>query len=306
MRQTFADTFFELGCDDDRLAVVVADISPAGSISKFRDEFPDRFINTGVAEQIMIGICGGMALRGLRPFAYTIATFALLRPYEFVRDDLCYQNLPVTVVGIGGGVNYSTLGTTHQAVEDVALTMTLPNMQVLAPCDPLEVREATTWCAKENQGPAYMRLARAGEPVLTDTAPDSWRFGKIRYLQRGTDVCILTYGALMKQALEVAAALSEKGKSVSVVSVHTLKPLDLDGLRGALSAHEEVIVMEELLPNGGLSHRVKELAWDTNATCKLSTFTLQDAFLHFYGSHEQLLAAHGLSPNAILAKLGYL
>ena len=98
MRNRFADTFYELGKLDPRLCVVVADISPAGSIAKFRTEFPDRFINTGVAEQIMIAMCAGMAQRGLRPFAYTIATFTLYRPFEMVRDDLCYQNLPVTVV----------------------------------------------------------------------------------------------------------------------------------------------------------------------------------------------------------------
>ena len=103
MRNMFADTFYEAAKKDPRLCVVVADISPAGSMEKLRKEYPNRFINTGVAEQIMIGMCAGMAMRGLKPFAYTIATFALFRPYEFVRDDLCYQGLPVTVVGVGGG-----------------------------------------------------------------------------------------------------------------------------------------------------------------------------------------------------------
>ena len=294
MRNMFANTFFEAAVEDERLTVVVADISPAGSISKFRDKFPSRFINTGVAEQIMIGICGGMALRGLRPFAYTIATFALFRPYEFVRDDLCYQNLPVTVVGIGGGVNYSTLGPTHQAMEDISLASTLPNMQVLAPSDPSEVREATLWCARENQGPAYMRLARAGEPVLTADADEPWQFGKIRYLRRGTDICVLSYGSIVKQAIAVADGLREQGNSVSVVSVHTLKPLDTEGLRLALARHRHVIVIEEMLPNGGLSGHVKELAWDSKATCRLDVFTLKD---------DEVLAAHGLSPTAILARL---
>ena len=123
MRNRFADTFYELGKADPRLCVVVADISPAGSIAKFRREFPRRFINTGVSEQIMIGMAAGMAQRGLRPFAYTIATFTLYRPFEMVRDDLCYQNLPVTIVGIGGGVTYSTLGATHHAQEDVAIAV---------------------------------------------------------------------------------------------------------------------------------------------------------------------------------------
>src|SRR5476649_301146 len=156
MRNTFASTFYDLGKVDDRLVVIVADISPAGSIAKFRDDFPERFINTGVAEQVMIGLCAGMAQKGMRPFAYTIATFSVFRPYEMIRDDLCYQDLPVSIVGIGGGVSYSTLGGTHHAMEDVALMTGLPNMPVLAPCDPAETAAATRFLATENQHPAYL------------------------------------------------------------------------------------------------------------------------------------------------------
>ena len=302
MRNNFADTFFEAAAADPRLCAVVADISPAGSMSKFREKFPDRFINTGVAEQIMIGIVAGMAARGLRPFAYTIATFALFRPYEFVRDDLCYQNLPVTVVGIGGGVNYSTLGATHHALEDVTLASTLPNMQVLAPCDPAEVRDATRWCTTQTNGPVYLRLGKAGEPILTKDA-EPWRFGTLRYLRRGRDICLLTYGPVAKVAVAVADALGSRGKSVSVVSVHTLKPLDRAGIAAALAGHAQVAVIEEMLPNGGLASRVKEIALDERATCRIDVFTLKDAFVHCYGSHDEALAAHGLSPDAILARL---
>ena len=170
MRNRFADVFYELGKDDPRLAVVVADISPAGSIARFREDFPDRFINTGVAEQVMIGLCAGMALRGMRPFAYTIATFALFRTFEFVRDDLCYQDLAVTVVGIGGGVTYTNLGGTHHAMEDVAIASAMPNMQVIAPCDPAETEAATRFLALESMHPTYLRLGKAGEPDLTADA----------------------------------------------------------------------------------------------------------------------------------------
>src|SRR5450631_3490782 len=192
MRNRFADTFYELGKTDPRLCVVVADISPAGSIGKFRNEFPQRFINTGVSEQIMIGMVAGMAQRGLRPFAYTIATFTLYRPFEMVRDDLCYQNLPVTIVGIGGGVNYSTLGATHHAQEDVSIASSVPRLSVIAPCDPLETEAATLWCAHQEQGPVYLRLGRAGEPDLSSKSVTPWTFGKIRVLRDGNNVCILS------------------------------------------------------------------------------------------------------------------
>jgi transketolase len=303
VRNTFANTFYEAGKKDPKLCIVVADISPAGSIQKFREEFPERFINTGVAEQIMIGISAGMALRGLRPFAYTIATFTLFRPFEMVRDDLCYQNLPVTIVGVGGGVSYSTLGGTHHAQEDVAIASALPNMQVIAPCDPQECTEATLWCTAQTNGPVYLRLGKAGEPTLTAGA-EPWRFGKVRYLQRGSDVCILTYGVITKMAAEIAEAYRAKGKSVSLVSCHTLKPLDREGVAQALQSHKEVVVIEEHAPQGGLASQTKQIAWDVQAKCTLATYTLQDAFIHCYGSHDQLLAAHGLGRDKILSDLG--
>jgi transketolase len=304
MRNRFANAFYELGKDDPRLCIIVADISPAGSIAKFRTDFPARFINTGVAEQVMIGMAAGMAQRGLRPFAYTIATFALYRPFEMVRDDLCYQNLPVTVVGIGGGVTYSTLGATHHAQEDISIASSIPGLTVIAPCDPAETEAATRWCAVQEQGPVYLRLGKAGEPDLTKAAPEPWAFGKLRLLRSGSDVCILSYGPIMKKAFEVADSFAAIGQSAAIVSVHTLKPLDRGGLAVILKQFPRVVVIEECAPNGSLAARVKELAWEVQATCRLDAFTLQDAFIHCYGSHEDLLAAHGLATKAICAKLG--
>lgn len=304
MRNTFANTFFEASEQDERLCVVVADISPAGAMDKFRRAWPERFINTGVAEQIMIGLCAGMALRGLRPFAYTIATFTLFRPFEFVRVDLCYQNLPVTIVGIGGGVTYSTLGGTHHAQEDVAVASAIPNMAVIAPCDPAETRLATLWCVKQDRGPVYLRLGKAGEPDLTANAVDGFEFGKLRYLKRGRDTCILGYGSILKVGAELAAKFESRGESVSLVSVHTVKPLDTAGVEAALRLHKRVVVIEEMAPSGGLGARVKEIAWDIGAKCRLECFSLRDAFLHNYGSHGDLLAAHGLDTKTLSSRLG--
>ncbi len=303
MRNTFSETLYECGKADPSVCIVVADISPVGSMVKFREECPGRFVNVGVAEQVMIGMCAGMALKGLQPFAYTIATFSLYRPFEMVRDDLCYQNLPVTVVGMGSGITYSTLGGTHHSMEDVAIASALPNMQVIAPCDPLETIEATRYCATQKVGPVYLKLGKAGEPRVTETAVEPFVIGKIRYLQKGGDICILTYGPMIAQALAVTRQLESGGASVSVVSVHTLKPLDRDGIAKALRNHKRVVVMEENIPHGALASRVKEIAWDTKAPCDLKTFSLKDEFIHCYGSHEQLLDQHGISVDRVLAAL---
>lgn len=295
MRDTFAKTLYELAREDDRVCIVVADISPAGSMARFREEFPARFINVGVAEASMIALCGGLALRGARPFAYTIATFTLYRPFEQVRDDLCYQNLPVTVVGIGGGVTYSTLGGTHHAQEDVAVMSAIPNMAVIAPCDPAEAGAATRACAGRD-GPTYLRLGKAGEPTLTADAPEPFRFGKVRTIKPGKDVCIISYGPIMKMAFEAAQRIEqERGGSVAVVSAHTLKPLDAEGIARVLRGYKQVVVLEEHSRIGGLAAQVKEIAWDAKAACDLRTFSLRDEFIHHFGSHADLLAAHGLT-----------
>ena len=299
MRNTFSETLYECAKADPSVYVIVADISPAGSMAKFQQEYPERFINVGVAEQVMIGISAGLALKGCRPFAYTIATFSLYRPFEMVRNDLGYQNLPVTVVGMGAGVIYSTLGGTHHTQEDMAIAGAIPNMQILAPCDPLECIDATRHCATQSKGPVYLRIGKAGEPRLTEKA-EPFVFGKLRYLRRGSDVCIISYGVITKMAAQIADKLQAAGKSVSLVSCHTVKPLDRAGIAEALQRHKHVIVIEEHAPQGGVAPQTKQIAWDTGAKCRLDTFSLQDAFIHNYGSHDDLLAAHGLSTERIL------
>src|SRR6516165_680259 len=213
MRDTFAQAFYEEAQTNPKLFMVVADISPASKIANFKQEFPTRFIDVGVAEQTLIGLSAGLALRGYKPFAYTIANFTIYRPFEQVRDDVCYQNLPVTVVGMGAGITYSPLGATHHTLEDVAVMGAIPNMSIIAPCDPLEVTEAVHFAARHN-GPIYLRLGKSGEPVLTDRAPDRFRFGRVRQIKAGQDICILSYGPIMKLAADVARRLeSEKGLS---------------------------------------------------------------------------------------------
>lgn len=304
MRNAFSETFYELAKEDDKLCLVVADISPAGSIEKFRQEFPDRFVNTGVAEQVMVGMVAGMAQRGLTPFAYTIATFALYRPFEMVRDDLAYQGLPVTVVGIGGGVSYASLGGTHHAQEDIFIASSIPTMQVLAPCDPLEVVEATKHCVSQKEGPLYLRLGRAGEPNLTEKASDPFVFGKARYINEGKKVCIISYGPIMELAVELHQRYKEKDIDASLVSMHTLKPLDQESIERFLKKYDDIIVVEEISPYGYLAAQIKLMAWEIKAECNIHSFSLKDEFIHVYGKPQELLSAHGLSIENISRKLG--
>ncbi len=294
MRNKFSDKIFELAKKDKSICVVVADISPGGSMLEFQKKFSERFINCGVAEQTMIGLGSGLAMRGYKPFCYTISTFALFRPYEFVRVDVCYQNLPVVIVGMGAGAIYSTLGGTHQSIEDVALATSLPNMQVICPCDPDEMSAATEWCVKKNQGPVYLRLGKAGEPNLTKNSRNKFEFGKIRYLKKGKDVCIISYGPILKNAFKISEFLNKYSISSSIVSFHTIKPFDKMGLIKILKKYKRILVFEEHIENGGLSQKIKSVANDINYKKKILSFTLKDKFFHFYGSHDELLIKHGL------------
>lgn len=301
MRDAFGRTVCQIAQQDPNVFVVVADISPAASMAAFVKEYPEQFINVGVAEQSMIGLCAGLALRGCKPFAYTIATFSAYRPFEQIRDDLCYQNLPVTVVGVGGGVAYSLLGGTHHAQEDIAVLGALPNMSIMAPCDPLEAIAATWTCAR-HRGPIYLRLGKAGEPDLTSNAVEPFEFGRLRLLKEGRDVCFVSYGPILGMVREVALKVErDTGKSVALVSAHTLKPLDTSRLARILNDFETVVVVEEHSERGGLAAQAKQLAWETRATCKLHTFSLKDEFIHVYGSQTDLWSAHGLSPDRIYA-----
>lgn len=302
MRDAFARALYQVAKAQPRVFIVVADISPAGSMAPFRADFPNQFINVGVAEQGMIGICAGLAMRGCTAFAYTIATFSLYRPFEQIRDDLCYQNLPVTVVGIGSGLVYSTLGGTHHTQEDIAVMGAIPNMSIIAPCDPLETEAATWACAQHKQGPIYLRLGKAGEPDLTSKALSPFEFGKIRYLKEGKRMCVISYGSIMKMAYEVAARIeSARANPVAIACAHTLKPLDREGIAEILRAFETVVVIEEHSQRGALGAQVKELAWEISASAQLYTFGLKDEFIHIYGTQADILNAHGLNAERIAA-----
>lgn len=295
MRNKFADVFFEEAKKNRNLGLVVADISPAGSIEKFRKKYPDRFINTGVAEQIMIGMCAGMAQQGMKMVAYTIATFALYRPFEFVRDDICYQNLPITIVGIGGGVTYSTLGATHHAQEDISIASSIPNMQVICPADPLETEAATKWCLNKSKKPTYLRLGKAGEKNYTEIAKQKWQFGKIRQIKKGSKIAIISVGPIIRISFDLITLGKKSLKNSSIYSCSTIKPLDYLTLSKIFNSYEKIVIIEESSGTGTLSNQVKKLAFEKKYKGEIKSFNLKDKFFHVYGNHDDLLNVHDLT-----------
>ena len=300
MRNIFAETLYKEAIKNKKIYVVAADISPAGSMEMLRKKYPDRFINTGVAEQSMIGISAGLAMRGMKPFAYTIATFALYRPFEMIRDDICYQNLPVTIVGMGAGTIYSTLGGTHLTQEDISIARSIPNMTVLAPSDLYEMKSSVKYLSNLSKKPCYLRIGKSGEKDYKFKESENWKFGKIRKICNGKiNTCIITYGPIIKMAIEV-----KKKSNIAIYSAHTLKPFDYKTLKNIFKNYKKVIVIEDHSEIGGLSSICKEFAHDCGYLNKIKNFSLKDKFFHFYGSQKELLERkHGISASKILREI---
>lgn len=300
MRNIFAETLYSFAKKNKKIHVVAADISPAGSMETFRKKYPNRFINTGVAEQVMIGVAAGLAMRQQITFAYTIATFSLYRPFEMIRDDICYQKLPVTIVGMGAGSIYANLGGTHLTQEDISIAKSIPNMQVLAPCDPLELKNAVKFCCTKNKGPLYLRIGKSGEKNFTSKAIEKWQFGKIRKITNGSKICFMSYGPIIKKAFEINNQLKKYNIKSSIYSCHTLKPLDKIRIKKILKKYKIICVIEDHSEIGSLTNEIKNLSYDLNINPKILSYCLKDQFIHSYYDQETLLNKHGITNSKII------
>ena len=303
MRNQFAKTIFELSKKNKNIHVVVADISPAGKMQEFQKKFPKRFINVGVAEQAMIGLSAGLAMNKKKVFAYTISTFSLYRPFEMIRVDLCYQNLPVCIVGMGAGTIYANLGATHLTQEDISIARSVPNLSVVCPSDPYELENAVKYFCKSSKGPMYLRIGKTGEPNFKYLETEKWKFGKMRKIKKGKDLCFLTYGPIMKMVVNISKKLESYNKYPSIFSCHTLKPFDANRLKKIFKKFKNIIIVEDHSIIGGLTSIVKELAYENNYTGKIFSYNLRDKFLHSYSNQSDLLKKHGIDEEKIFNQL---
>ena len=299
MRNCFGNEICKQAIKNKKIYILFADITPTGNVASFKKKYPHRFVNIGVSEQTMISMCAGLSLQGMRPFAYTIATFSLYRPFEMVRDGICYQNLPVTIVGMGSGTSYPTLGGTHLTQEDVSIARSIPNMNIIAPCDPNELKDAINFCCTKSKFPVYLRIGRAGEKNFTTNSSDKWRFGKIRKIFSGKDICFLTFGPIVRKAFDVKDKLMVKNISSEIYSCHTLKPFDYDGLKKIFKKFKLIVIIEDHSKIGGLNSIVKTFAYENCYYGKIISYSLKDEFIHCYGTQDDLLARHNISNKKI-------
>jgi transketolase len=293
MRNAFADEITQLARDDERIVLLSGDIGNR-LFDRFRAHSPERFFNCGVAEANMMGVAAGLAMSGYRPVVYTITPFTTTRCLEQIRVDVCYHNVPVTIVGTGSGLSYASLGPTHHSCEDMAVLRTLPNMSVLCPADSVELRQCLRQ-AMQSDGPVYMRIGKKGEPVLYKEEP-TLRLGHSQTLRQGSDVCFVAGGTIMPVVLAAAEALSQGGILARVESFHTVKPLDLETLEQIFSTFPLVAVVEEHGRIGGLYGAIAE--WQSlrpRPGPRLLSFGVDDVFLHEVGSQDYARARFGLT-----------
>jgi len=301
MRNAFAAALTEMAGLDERIVLLSGDIGNR-LFDTFRERFPTRFYNCGVAEANMTGMAAGMALCGLRPFTYTITPFATTRVIEQIRVDICYHNVPVTIVGTGSGLSYASLGPTHHSCEDVGIMRCFPNLTVVCPADSSEVGPALR-ATLNLPGPAYIRLGKKGEPVV-HTSPPDFEIGRGIIMLEGADICLLGMGTMTAVALEAAALLEAAGVSARVVSMHTVKPLDEALLAESFARFSVVGVVEEHSIIGGLGSAVAEwLARRTPCGTRLEVFGTPDLFLSEAGSQTYMRQKCGLTAELIAERM---
>lgn len=292
-RSAQADTLLMLAADYPEMVALSADLTPTARLVEFKDTYPDRFFDVGIAEQNLIDFSAGLALEGLRPFAVGLAAMVPMRPAEQMRAAIGYMKANVTVIGIEAGVRFGPLGNTHYAMDDIAVVRAIPNFTVIAPSDPLSTHKALYACI-EHEGPVYMRLTGGpGYPVMYAEDFD-FRIGKAIEYRSGSDVAFITSGSLLADAVGAADILEGKGISTRVVDMHTVKPLDTEMLDRVFAENQLVVTVEEHSSMGGLGGAVAEYKAGFVDAPKQVIASLGDKFQKL-GDHKFLMKENGLT-----------
>ncbi|MEA1929338.1 MAG: transketolase C-terminal domain-containing protein [Patescibacteria group bacterium] len=297
IRQGFGEGLLAAAEVDEKIVGLCADLTDSTKMNLFRDKFPERFFQIGVAEQNLAAVASGMAAMGKIPFVSSYATFSPGRNWEQIRTTICYNDRPVKIAGLHAGVSVGPDGGSHQALEDIALTRVLPNMTVVAPADAIEAKKATEALAK-TKGPAYLRLAREATPLIT-TDKSPFILGQANLLRDSEqiDVGLIACGTMVYQALMAAEALAEEGIEAAVLNVHTIKPLDRDAIVNLAHHAKAIVTAEEHQQAGGLGGAVAELL-ATDYPVPIEFVGVDDKFGQS-GAPMELLAHYGLDSDAI-------
>jgi transketolase len=285
MRKAFVKTLIELAQKDDRIYLLTGDLGYK-ALEEFAEKFPERFINCGVAEQNMMGMAAGLAMCGKKPYVYSIVPFVTLRCLEQIRNDVCYQNLDVKIIGIGGGFSYSTLGATHSVLEEVAILRALPNMSVLCPADLFSTEELMIK-AYQTAGPVYIRTSKLDGREAYKEKPDL-AIGRPNKIKSGKDGAIIATGLLLSSCTQIAEELKKENLDLAVFDFHTLKPVDKNDLLAQIKDYKKIFTVEEHSTIGGTGAAVAEILAESDWQGKFKIIAAPDEFLSQVGSSDYL------------------
>jgi transketolase len=298
----FGRALTKLGKSRPDIVGLTADLGKYTDILPFREAFPDRFFNVGMAEQNLVAVAAGLARTGKMPFATTYGVFATRRAYDFVAIALAHSNLNVKIVAGLPGLT-TGYGGTHQAIEDLALMRMIPGLTIIDPCDATEIEVATAAIACHN-GPVYMRLLRGSVPVVFEPGY-KFEIGKARHLRDGKDVGIISTGFMTERAMDAASALQKRGISAGVLHVPTIKPFDTEAVAAFAASVDHVVTAENHVVVGGLASLVVETMFEAGIAKKLKRIGLPDRYIEC-GAVPTLQAKYGLTVEAIIATIAEL
>ena len=300
MRKTSLECVYQLAKNDERIFFIGSDLG-VGTLDEFRREIPARFLMEGVSEMNVVGMATGLALEGRIVYVNTIATFLTRRCFEQNVLDLGLHNVPVRLIGNGGGVVYAPLGPTHLAIDDIAIMRAIPNMTIVAPCDAEEMKRLIPLTV-DYPGPIYIRLGKGGDPVVS-RADLPFEIGRAILLLPGDDVLVVTTGITAKIGLDAAAALRERGTACAVLHMHTVKPLDVDALLAHAARAAAIVTVEEGTILGGLGGAVAEVIAEAgfDPAKRFKRIGIPDVFPHGYGSQASMMARYDITAERVVA-----
>ena len=296
--QGYGEGLLAAGKDDERVVALCADLTASTKTAIFSKEFPERFVQMGVAEQSMASVASGMAAMGKIPFLASYAMFSPGRNWEQIRTTICYNNRNVKIAGAHAGISVGPDGGTHQAIEDIAITRVIPRMTVIVPCDATEARKATIALAKM-EGPAYLRLAREKTPVMTtDKSPFEIGRTEVFWESKDPEVAIIACGALVYNALVAARELEEDGTHTIVLNNHTVKPMDEEAIYAVAKKTGAVVTVEEHQIAGGMGSAVAEILSQKHPV-PIEFVGVHDKFGQS-GEPDELIKHYGMDKDAIV------
>ena len=300
MRIAFFNTLFEAAKKDSRIILLTGDLGYS-VFEPLAAALPRQFLNMGVAEQNMAGVAAGLAMEGYIPVVYSIVPFVVMRNFEQIRNDICYQNLNVKIVGVGAGFSYAAYGRTHHGLEDIGILRTMPNLTIFAPGDPVEVTWVTQ-AALVHRGPVYIRLGKAGEPVV-HINPPRFQIGHGIVVYEGKDATLFATSTMLARGLEVVGELAKQNIRIRLVSMHTIRPLDHRIIIESAKKTQALFTLEEHSIIGGLGSAVAEVVAETGLRVLFKRIGASDHFTRVMGRQEFMRRANGLTVRQIIGTI---